>query len=70
METKSGKRFKAKPVGDRNTKLDYVKNISNIIGHMGTVTYFSMSEDGIPTQPVFKTIRYEEDLYNDFKEED
>lgn len=37
---------------------------------MGTVTYFSMSEDGIPTQPVFKTIRYEEDIYNNYDEED
>lgn len=70
METKSGKRFKAKPVGDRNTKLDYIKNMSNIIGHMGTVTYFNMSEGGIPTQPVFKTIRYEEDIYNNYDEED
>lgn len=44
--------------------------MSNIIGHMGTVTYFNMSEGGIPTQPVFKTIRYEEDIYNNYDEED
>lgn len=70
METKSGKRFKAKPTGDRDTKSDYVANINDIIGHMGTVTYFNMSEDGIPTQPVFKAIRYEEDINDKFIEEE
>lgn len=69
METKTGKRFKAKPVGNRDTKREYVNNIDDIIGRMGTVTYFNLSEDGIPTQPVFKTIRYEEDIKDNYEED-
>lgn len=70
LETKAGKRFKAKPMGDLNTKLEYIKNMKDIIDNklMGTVKYFNMSEDGIPTQPVFKSIRYPEDINNNFDE--
>ena len=32
---------------------------------MGTYTYFSLSTDGIPTQPVFKFVREIEDLPQD-----
>lgn len=61
-QTKDGKLFAAKPIGDRELKAEYIKNIDNIIGKMGTVKFFSMSKDGIPTQPIFKAVRYEEDL--------
>ena len=55
--TKDGKSFKAKPVGDRELKSDYLKNYTNYIGMMGTVNYFAIRNDGIPTQPTFKSIR-------------
>ena len=54
---KNGKTFKAKPVGDRELKAEYLKNYTNYIGMMGTVNYFSLSEDGVPMQPTFKSIR-------------
>lgn len=57
METKLGKRYKAKPMGSRSVKHEYVQNMDKIIGKMGTVTYFYLSEDGIPLQPTFKAIR-------------
>lgn len=57
LKTKKGKSFKAKPVGDRELKLEYLDNWPNYVGLMGTVTYFAISEDGIPTQPVFRSIR-------------
>lgn len=59
-ETPDGKPFAAKPMGTREQKAEYLDNIDNIIGKMGTVKYFDISKDGIPLQPVFKTIRYNE----------
>lgn len=56
-QTKEGKPFAAKPMGDRELKAYYLENIDSIIGKMGTVKYFDMSKDGIPLQPVFKSIR-------------
>ena len=57
METKTGKRFKAKPMGDRQTKEEYVANMKDLIGQMGTVSFFYYSEDGVPLQPTFKHVR-------------
>ena len=51
--------FKAKPVGDKLVKEDYIKNIEKLIGKMATVKYFAYSTDGVPTQPVFKSFREE-----------
>lgn len=59
LETKQGKKFKAKPVGTREDKEEYMNDMDNIIGNFGEVKYFSLSEDGIPTQPVFKSVRYD-----------
>lgn len=56
------KEFAAKPIGDVNTRLEYLKNKDSYIGKMGTFTYFSVSTDGCPTQPVFKAVRYKDDL--------
>ena len=53
----NGKRFKAKPMGDRATKEEYVKNMESLIGQQGTVSYFYLSEDGVPLQPTFKHVR-------------
>ena len=56
-ETKDGKPFAAKPIGDRELKADYIKDIDNIIGKMGTVKFFEWSKDKIPVQPIFQTVR-------------
>jgi ATP-dependent DNA ligase len=62
MQTKDGKVFEAKPIGDRQIKADYINNIDNIIGRMGTVKFFELSKDGIPQQPIFQAIRMPEDM--------
>lgn len=59
LKTKTGKIFKAKPVGDREVKYEYLNSIESLIGKKGTVTFFSYSEDGVPMQPVFKSVREE-----------
>lgn len=58
-ETKEGKRFKAKPMGDKDVKEEYIKNIESLIGKKGTVKFFYYSPDNIPQQPVFKNFREE-----------
>ncbi|MBQ8131735.1 MAG: hypothetical protein IJ193_04525 [Bacilli bacterium] len=54
METESGNRFNAKPIGSREIKEQYRANLNNIIGKMATVKYFEMSGAGtdIPQQPI------------------
>lgn len=61
-QTKDGKPFSAKPIGDRELKAEYIRNIDNIIGKFGTVKYFEISKDGIPQQPIFQAVRYDEDI--------
>jgi DNA ligase-1 len=55
--TQHGKTFSAKPIGSRELKSDYRNNMNNIIGKKATVKFFYYSEDGIPLQPVLKSIR-------------
>ena len=59
MEMPDGTQFKAKPIGDRALKQYYRENINNIIGKMGTVKYFGMTntEHPVPNLPSFRTIR-------------
>lgn len=57
MVTKRGGKFKAKPIGDRELKAEYLENWPNYVGKMATVKYFDISDDGIPVQPVFKAVR-------------
>lgn len=57
LKTKHGAEFKAKPIGDRELKMDYLENWPLLVGKMATVKYFDISKDGIPLQPVFKTVR-------------
>lgn len=57
LKTNKGKIFKAKPIGPRELKYEYLDNWQDYVGKMATVKYFAMSEDGIPTQPVLKSIR-------------
>lgn len=61
-ETKDGKPFEAKPIGDRELKAWYLDNINDIIGKKGKVKYFNYSLDGKPTQTIFQAVRYEEDI--------
>lgn len=61
LKTKEGKIFKAKPIGDRQAKYEYLQNIDTIIGKKGTVKFFSYSSDNVPMQPVFKSIREEDE---------
>lgn len=65
MQTKEGKVFSAQPIGTREQKAAYLEDIDNIIGKFGTVKFFGYSLDGIPTQPKFKSIRYDEDMPNE-----
>lgn len=56
-ETDEGKPFAAKPIGDRELKDQYLRDIDDIIGKMGTVKFFEWSKDGVPQQPIFQTVR-------------
>jgi DNA ligase-1 len=55
--TKDNKKFKAKPIGSRDLKDKYHKDIDTLIGKKATIKFFYYSNDGIPLQPVLKTIR-------------
>ena len=57
LKAKNGKTFEAKPMGTREQRADYLENIDDLIGMKATVKYFAISADGIPTQPIFKSIR-------------
>ena len=64
MEMPDGTQFKAKPIGDRALKQYYRENIDNIIGKMGTVKYFGMTntEHPVPNLPSFRAIRDDKDI--------
>ena len=61
-KTKEGKVFEAKPIGTREQKSEYLEDMDNIIGKLGTVKFFEWSKDGVPLQPVFQTVRYDSDI--------
>lgn len=62
-ETPYGNRFKAKPMGDRETRQYYVDNFNKMFkDRFATVKYFYYSNDnnemtGVPLQPVLKRFR-------------
>lgn len=57
-ETKDGKIFKAKPLGDRNQKEEYVNNFEQLYkNHIGECKFFYYSDEGTPLQPAFKAFR-------------
>lgn len=58
--TDKGKSFNAKPIGNRELKLEYLENWEDYVGLMATVKYFTMYE-GIPQQPVFKSVRADDE---------
>jgi len=53
-----GRTFKAMPIGDRETKLEYVKNFNDKYkDHLGDCKYFTLSDSGVPLQPRFLCFR-------------
>ena len=64
METVDGNQFKAKPIGSREDKQWYRDHIKELIGKMGTVKYFGMTntEHPVPNLPVFKSVRLDKDV--------
>ena len=59
-ELEDGRTFEAMPVGDRATKEEYVENFEDKYkGHKAECTYFSYSDDGIPTQPKLRVFRFD-----------
>ena len=60
LETKSGNIFKAKPLGNRDQKIEYTKNFdSTYKGHLGDCKYFNISAHGVVEQPVFIAFRWD-----------
>ena len=58
LETKDGKQFKAKPLGDRLTKQEYWNNFElKYKDTIGECKFFYYSDDGVPLQPAFKAFR-------------
>lgn len=57
LKTKDGKPFKAKPMGSREIKEQYRRDLSKLIGKKATVKFFYYSDEGTPLQPVLKAIR-------------
>jgi DNA ligase-1 len=60
-QTKEGIVFEAKPIGTREMKAEYIDDMDNIIGKMGTVKYFELSKEGTPLQAIFQAVRYDLD---------
>lgn len=59
-ELPDNRTFKAMPVGNRETKEEYVENFdSKYKNHYAECTYFSYSDDGIPTQPKLRIFRFD-----------
>ena len=61
LVTKDNKEFNAKPMGDIATRVYYLEHKDEFIGKMATCKYFYLSKDGIPTLPVMKSIRPEDE---------
>lgn len=59
METDQGKQFTAKPACDAQTRIYYLEHPDLYVGKYGTCKFFYYSEDKIPLQPVFKSVREE-----------
>lgn len=57
LQTEDGKPFAAKPIGDRELKDRYLRDIDKIIGKQGTVKFFEWSREGVPQQPIFQVVR-------------
>lgn len=59
-ELEDGRTFKAMPVGDRETKAEYVENFEEkYLGHKVECTFFNYSDEGKPTQPRARIFRFD-----------
>lgn len=59
-ELEDGRTFEAMPVGDRDTKEEYVENFeTKYKGHKAECTYFNYSDEGIPTQSKLRIFRFD-----------
>lgn len=59
-EMKDGRTFKATPLGNRETKQEYVDNFElKYKNHLGDCKYFELSDQGKPCQPKFVTWRFD-----------
>lgn len=56
-EMKDGRTFKAMPLGDRETKQEYIDNFENYRNQLGDCKFFELSDEGIPCQPKFLAFR-------------
>ena len=61
LETDNKKKFKAKPMGDKETKQEYIDTMSDLIGQWGTVKFFEWSTDQVPVQPTFVAFRSDDE---------
>lgn len=59
-ELEDGRTFEAMPVGNRETKAEYVENFeTKYEGHKAECTFFNYSDDNIPTQPKLRIFRFD-----------
>lgn len=59
-ELEDGRTFKAMPVGDRETKAEYVENFEKkYLGHKVECTFFNYSDEGKPTQAKARIFRFD-----------
>ena len=57
-QMEDGRTFKAKPLGDREQKEEYVNNFESLYkNHIGECKFFYYSDDNTPLQPAFKAFR-------------
>lgn len=60
-QMEDGRTFKAKPIGDRAQKEEYVENFeSEYKDKMATVKYFYYSDTGVPLQPALTAFRIDQ----------
>lgn len=61
LQAKNGVTFAAKPLGTAEERIYYLEHQEEYINKQATYTYFSLSEGGVPTQPVLKHFRPEDE---------
>lgn len=57
MKTQGNIEFLAKPMGSREVKENYMTHMNELIGKKADCTFFYLSDEGVPLQPVFKSVR-------------